>query len=253
MNKMMKRLVKLVVFSLILSNFYIMPISADVNYDEMLRSQGCTEDSIEVLTQQEKEMLVNENFEYNGTDEFYVTFNDGDTDDKLKGTIPSSDMAISVTKWCSKNSNGSLSEIYVTVNYAWQKITNVAFEDAWGVAWDNSNLRCKDNSFSGETKNYTGPGAYQFSDYYGNLAKSSPCSFGGYVDQRYNYKQEHIQKFYLVPTSSNLYSGSVQLHLTYAHSLMFNGVSISLPGTFGGSVSFSGSRDERAATSTISW
>lgn len=219
----MKKTTKFMAVILMIASICMLPVYAD-NNDELL-NQGCSQETIEELTEEEKTKLLNENFVYAGTDECQLN----SSYRFLNRLNPDSEMTLRVTKWIKKSEDGALEEIFVTANYGWNKVTRFAFEDKWQISWDNQNLRCKDDSYRGITRNYVGKDNYQFSDYYQDLANSGVGTFGGYVDQRYNYRQEHVQKFYLVPKEDNLTSGSVHLYFNYTHIFGIPGITFSLP------------------------
>lgn len=175
------------------------------------------------------------------------------------GTIPSSDMRISITTSRSYTS-GKLKEIYVKVQYEWKKKTvfggNQA--DAWAVNWDHENIRYKDDSFSGYTNVYQGSTLLSTKPTYNSLSKVGSYFIGSYFDQinTNNTISVHNVSFYLRPVSGTATStGSVQLYISYAHRTLSlgGGITINGPSMPSLNVTFDGIYDSVAVARTITW
>lgn len=237
------------VLFLVLTNTLI-PVNAKTNYDMALQKRGFPSDYLELISFEDKvELYNNEDAFFSGKTVEIFQFNETTSENgeiTVYATIPSSTLQMTVYQTIIK-SGSNLQEIKYTAEAKWLSMPFWTQNDKVGFTWDNSNLRYKDNSFKLQVLNASNNVLLSSTTV---LLNAAVGSIAGTATLSSNYKSKIVTNFSLIPINTTT-SGSNQVQFQYAHQIGINGITVSFPIGFGGSLTFSGSYDEAAITKTV--
>ena len=240
----MKSIKKIVAMSLVIFLLAPMQVDASEDVDQILRMRGVPEELINIMLEEQKQEIVENNLVYDSYTNEEMSF-DSAGNVMARGTI--SDSTLSLTCSCYKESGYSTSKKRMTfyVNYDWSSVPQMTLTDAYGIAW-SENWTAVPNSH----KSYTYWKLEHNTRIEGEtetaLAYANQYGAGWNTDIKYAYGLQYVTDNYgysriTLEAKNPSKSGTDQVRANYTHR---KGVAGSFGLSFGiCSVSYSGSAD----------
>lgn len=193
------------------------------------------------------------NVKYKGTEEKIVEINEN-IDEKLRGTIPSSSLQLSISVFEDMSDTGA-GEVYgliVGANFKWLKQPICSLTDGMTVNWDGSLFNFQ--SFYAET-GFMLDGVWYPKDYTNTPAMSANGGIGWFLDIASGNLNQGGGSIYLVPrrTFYEWENPNMQIDFNYAHEILGGSLSFGVePGISGsGGVGIAGGNYDSQAVSKI--